>query len=72
MNDALVTGILLIDAQHRELILRINTMLDACRAGKGKEELDRTTAYLERYVREHFETEEKTMADFFKPANRRA
>ena len=67
LDDALVTGIPLIDAQHRELILRINALLEACREGRGKEELERTTSYLERYIREHFETEEKVMADLNYP-----
>jgi len=67
LADDLITGVPLIDEQHRELILRINAMLEACRSGRGKEELDRTTAYLERYVREHFDTEERTMAEFHYP-----
>jgi len=56
---ALITHVPLIDAQHRELIHRINAMLTACRDGKGREELEAIVRYLEAYVLERFATEER-------------
>jgi len=57
----LAVGVKQIDAQHRELFERINSLLEAMSEGKGREEVARLLAFLEDYVVEHFRTEEGYM-----------
>jgi hemerythrin len=57
----LSVGVKEIDAQHRELFKRINSLLDAMSEGKGKGEVSTLLAFLEGYVIEHFRTEEGYM-----------
>lgn len=66
-TDELSSGVEQIDSQHKELISRVNTLLDAMRLGKGKEEVDKTMSFLSDYVVSHFGAEEKYMADFSYP-----
>jgi hemerythrin len=54
-------GVELIDRQHRELIARINKLLAAIRAGKGREETFVVMRFLQEYVVEHFSAEEQFM-----------
>lgn len=57
----LATGLPVIDEQHRELFRRINTLLDACQHGRGKDEITRVIIFLEDYVVTHFSAEELQM-----------
>jgi len=57
----LSVGVKEIDAQHRELFERINSLLEAMSQGKGKGEVSPLLAFLEDYVIEHFRTEEGYM-----------
>jgi hemerythrin len=57
----LSVGVKEIDAQHRELFKRINSLLEAMSQGKGKGEISPLLAFLEDYVIEHFRTEEGYM-----------
>ncbi len=57
----LETGVEVVDSQHKELFSRVNRLLDACMTGKGLDEVNETVTFLNRYVVEHFETEEKVM-----------
>lgn len=66
-NDNLSTGILEIDSQHKELFNRINKLYTACKDGKAKEEIWNTVLFLEEYVVEHFDTEEKYMEENYYP-----
>lgn len=50
-----------IDNQHKELFRRINSLLDACNQGKGREEVGKTLQFLEDYVITHFSAEEEYM-----------
>ena len=52
------TGIGIVDEQHRELFRRIDQLLDAMRAGKGREHVGELMEFLKGYVMEHFRTEE--------------
>ena len=54
----LETGIAKIDNQHKEIFRRINDFLAACEQGKGKDELEKTLAFLTDYVQIHFKDEE--------------
>lgn len=56
-------GVEKIDAQHKELFLKINNLLEACNARKGKEEVLNTIDYLGEYVITHFSDEEKLQRD---------
>jgi len=58
-NEDLTTGNKAIDAQHKELINRFNTILDACNHGKGKDEVKNLLQFLGEYVKSHFAMEEE-------------
>lgn len=60
-TDELATGVSVIDDQHKQLFARINTLLEACSRGRGKEELGRVIQFLEDYVITHFSEEEMRM-----------
>lgn len=55
----LVTGDDLIDTEHKELIAAFNSLMDACNHGKGRAELEKTTAFLSEYTKKHFADEER-------------
>lgn len=67
-TDDLATGVAQIDGQHKELFRRINGLLEACRQGRGKVEVERVIRFLEDYVLEHFSDEESYMTRFSYPA----
>ncbi|MGC8971155.1 MAG: bacteriohemerythrin [bacterium] len=58
-NDSLLTGVVIIDSQHKELFRRINELLES--AGRSKERIQEITDFLQNYVRNHFLTEETLM-----------
>ena len=57
----LSTGSAAIDDQHKELIKRINALLEASRQGKGKAEVSQVIQFLGEYVVTHFSAEEQYM-----------
>lgn len=57
-SDDLTVGIEEIDSQHRSLFLQLETLLDACVAGREREEVVSMLDFLDRYVAIHFATEE--------------
>jgi len=61
-DESLAIGVEEIDLQHRELFTRFEGLLDACREGKGREELQRLLDFLAEYVSVHFDAEERFMA----------
>lgn len=58
-DDTLVTGNEMIDAQHQELIQKINNLLDSCELGKEKLAAIKMLDYLADYTDFHFGEEEK-------------
>ena len=58
-DDNLVTGNEMIDGQHRELIEKINKLLDSCENGNDKRVAITTLDYLAEYREFHFGEEEK-------------
>jgi hemerythrin-like metal-binding protein len=60
-EERMTTGVATIDAQHQELISRLNQLHNACRRGAGKEELRPMLDFLARYAQEHFGYEEDLM-----------
>ena len=59
LTQDLVTGNALIDSEHKQLFEAINTLMDACAQGKGRDQLMGTVDFLNRYVDRHFGDEEK-------------
>ena len=66
-TEDLATGSELIDSQHKELFRRINSLLEACKVGKGKIESGKIIKFLEDYVETHFEAEEVYMHKYDYP-----
>jgi len=60
-TDDLLTGVDDIDAQHKEIFLRINALLDALARQAGKKEVGAFLDFLEEYVAYHFAAEEREM-----------
>lgn len=61
-DTSLATNVPHIDRQHQELIQRINGLLEAMKAGKGKDEIGRLLQYVKDYTVKHFREEEMEMA----------
>lgn len=57
-NEKLSVGVEKIDTQHKELIVRINTMLNALKTDSRNEEIMKTLNFLVDYVKVHFRDEE--------------
>lgn len=58
-DEKLVTGNEMIDGQHKELIDKINKLLDSCEVGNDKLTAIKTLDYLADYTDFHFGEEEK-------------
>lgn len=52
-----------IDDQHRELFVRVNEFVSEIRDAKKGFQVEKLTAFLNKYVVEHFETEEQVMRE---------
>ena len=59
LDETLVTGNEMIDGQHKELIDKINKLLDSCEVGNDKLTAIKTLDYLADYTDFHFGEEEK-------------
>lgn len=66
-NSNLETGVEKIDGQHKELVRRINGVLEACNQRRGKEVVGETLNFLESYVIEHFNDEEALIVEALYP-----
>lgn len=60
-DKSMSTGVPRIDAQHQELIQKLNGLLAAMKARKGQEELAKLIGFLGEYVIKHFSDEEAEM-----------
>jgi hemerythrin len=60
-RDDLVTGVHIIDAQHKELFARTDKLLSRCLEGADLEVYRQAFEYLRGYVNHHFSTEEGLM-----------
>ena len=63
-------GYPLIDAQHQELFIRFNALVEACRQREGRKEIVQLFAFLDEYVVKHFNAEEALMAAHDYPDSR--
>ncbi len=59
LTNDLLTGNSLIDSEHRQLFEAINSLMEACEAGKGRDSIAKTADFLLNYVNKHFGDEEK-------------
>ena len=66
-NDSLLIGVDLIDNQHRELVGRMDKLMQASRMGKGSTEIEETLRFVVSYVKEHFKDEEDMQAKYAYP-----
>ncbi len=60
-------GIGTVDNQHRELFRCFNGLLEACNAGKGRDEVMKVLLFLDSYIRSHFSEEEELQVRFNYP-----
>lgn len=60
-RDDLLTGVVEVDDQHKELFRRFGELLTACNQGQGGEEVLRLFNFLDDYVVKHFAAEERIM-----------
>ena len=67
-DENLVTGNEMIDSQHKELIDKINKLLDSCEVGNDKVVAIKTLDYLADYTEFHFGEEEKLQESINYPA----
>ncbi len=63
-DDRLTVDIAVIDAQHRQLVDAINALHVSIREKRDPSAIAQTLAALDRYMNEHFTTEETFMARF--------
>ena len=66
-DETLVTGNDMIDGQHKELISRINQLLESCEDGQGKIKAVKMLDYLMEYTDFHFSAEEKLQEEISYP-----
>ena len=66
-EQSLVTGNDMIDAQHKELIGKIDDLLTFCEESKEKVKAIKMLGYLAEYTQFHFEAEEKLQAEVSYP-----
>lgn len=66
-DETLVTGNEMIDSQHKELIDKINKLLDSCENGNDKLTAVKTLDYLSDYTDFHFGAEEKLQEEIEYP-----
>ncbi|WP_122643471.1 bacteriohemerythrin [Luxibacter massiliensis] len=66
-DESLVTGNEMIDTQHKELIDKINKLLDSCETNKDKLVAVKTLDYLADYTDFHFKAEEGLQAEIQYP-----
>lgn len=66
-NESLRVGFGLIDDQHQELFTRYDTLISACKEGKGKDVIRPMLEFLMEYVERHFAEEERCMLRYAYP-----
>ena len=67
-DKALETGNEMIDSQHKELISRIDQLLQSCQEGNGQIKAIKMLVYLLDYTEFHFDAEEKLQEEIGFPA----
>lgn len=66
-DESLITGNEMIDSQHKELIEKINKLLESCETSQDKLVAIKTLDYLADYTEFHFSAEEKLQEEISYP-----
>ncbi|ERM92576.1 hemerythrin [Caldanaerobacter subterraneus subsp. yonseiensis KB-1] len=66
-TESLSIGNETIDSQHKELIRKINDVLEACNRQQGKEKVVEVMQFLKDYTVKHFKDEENLMKKYQYP-----
>lgn len=66
-SDELATGVRLIDEQHKEIIYKINSLIEDIRNRKGQRKTRELIDFLLGFLGMHFRTEEDAMSRFQYP-----
>jgi hemerythrin len=66
-TESLSIGNETIDSQHKELIQKINDVLEACNRQQGKEKVVEVMQFLKDYTVKHFKDEENLMKKYQYP-----
>lgn len=66
-DESLVTGNEMIDSQHKELIAKINSLVESCEKDGGKIAATKMLNYLAEYTEFHFNAEEKLQEEIAYP-----
>ena len=66
-SDSLLIGVARIDHQHKELVKKLDDLMEACRKGEGDAEIEKTLRFAVSYVKEHFHDEEELQAQYAYP-----
>ncbi|HEY9854268.1 MAG TPA: bacteriohemerythrin [Stenomitos sp.] len=67
-KPSLNVGFAEIDQQHQELFKAANNLVEAMGSGKGREEVEKVLNFLQDYVVNHFQTEERYMKRYDYPS----
>jgi hemerythrin len=67
LTRELLTGIVSIDEQHRNLFVRAGTIIEAMQGSHARTDVLRLLDFLHRYCEEHFASEESAMERFHVP-----
>lgn len=66
-SEDLSVGYGLIDEQHKELFIRYNSLISACKEGKGRDAILPLLDFMVEYVSRHFAEEEQFMTRYDYP-----
>jgi hemerythrin len=66
-TEDLAVGVGVIDDQHKELFRRVDGLLEACKAGKGRQSVGEMLEFLGDYVVTHFSAEENIQLHYAYP-----
>ena len=66
-SDELISGIDVLDKQHKELCQKANNLFQAYMNGNMHQEIENCIKYLENYINIHFKYEEKVMEELEYP-----
>ena len=66
-NDSLITGNDMIDTQHRELVDRMNKLIESCDENNSKSVAIKTLDFLSDYMNFHFSAEEHLQKEIAYP-----
>lgn len=67
LTKALETGNSVIDLQHKTWIENLNKVLEDCRQGKGRENMQHNLLFLRDYTAKHFQDEERLQKQYNYP-----